>query len=71
MRTECPPDSGACKCSRSLCRREQGFNTSAAMRGVGGDGRIEDLSLPDPSEAASAQAVVTGQNLSSYDLEIY
>lgn len=71
LRTECPPDSGGCKGSGSLCRREQWSNTSTAMRGVGGDGKLENLSLPDPSGAASAQAVVTGQNLSTYDLKTY
>lgn len=71
MRTECPPDSGGCKGSCSLCRRKQWSNTSTSMTGVGGDGKVQNLSLPDPSEAASAQAVVTGQNLSTYDREIY
>lgn len=51
-----------------LCRREQWSNSSTAMRGVHGDGRVENLSLLDPSEV---QAVVTWQNLSTYDLEIY
>ena len=84
MKTEHPAGSGGCGGSCSLCSREQAAVQHLYSYVTGWGGRWgwrwwewRCFPLPDSSEAASAQAVVTGQNMSTatklgtYALEIY